>query len=137
MRRYNEGHEFLIKKDMIKQEYIDRGLFTFHVRVADFLGELLGGLYKLPDDNFERSRYLSRIDPHMTKVLLPNVNLSTYDGDFLFKLVFLSYGFGVRCEIVQNNDGDLEMIIMDAATPTFEDKLAQYRSRYPSEASND
>ena len=130
MKRYNEGHEFLIKKGIFEGESLERSYFGFTRRAADFLGELLGGLYKLPKENFDSRWY----DRTFIKVFLPDIGMCTYDGDFLTRLVFLSHDFGVRCELLKVSDG-LYMAVTDYTPPAIEVVLARYRERYPKEDS--
>lgn len=129
VRRHNKGHEFLIER-RIASEVDVRGekvmVPRLGCRAADFLGELFNGLYKLPDENF-RSHIWSQ--PTAIRVYIGDKPVGTYDGDFLTRMVFLAYAFGLRAELYPNKKNvGFDMVIMsDPTPPSLEHQIDTYR----------
>lgn len=128
VRRLNEGREFLAKKGIHPEQEGNE----FGNIVADYLGEVFGGLYRLPEANFHGDRKSEWYSPLGVCVMLGNRELSTYDYDLLTRLVFLSFDFGLRCAVVNgSNKEGTKLIITPHTPPPLETTLDRYRSLYP------
>lgn len=129
--RHYEGQEFLAKKGIT--DVPELGL-----HIADFLGELMRGLYKLDPLSFEpfhRGEWYNHQGTAVYIRLGQGLSLCTFDGDFLTRLVLLSHDWGVRVELIPNTVHNkpqlLKLVVTPYEPPMIEGVLARHRSQYP------
>jgi hypothetical protein len=122
--------------------------------VADFLGEVFGGLYRLFDNDDHETTGLNRRKSiwnaaDSVRVTVPHGTiLATHGGNLLTKLVLLAGDRGLRVELgwahsmggpaltLMMHDRRNESISPMTGHPTPEEMLATHRERYPSTERN-
>lgn len=107
-------------------------------RVADLLGDLLGGLHRL-----DRSSPVDWSNPHWIEVRWRS-DLSTFDFNNLTRLVLLAHDRAVRVTISPRSHQYLTLLFhprehgeelrIDQRHPTVEQALAEHRRWYPIES---